>query len=82
MAQTMYNTFLELLMEGYERDKIMDGKFGAMMDVELVNDGPVTLVIDSRDQQQQQNELLKQSSSLSVATEEGDKSDDDGKKQI
>jgi D-Tyr-tRNAtyr deacylase len=26
-----------------------DGQFGAMMEVELVNDGPVTLQIDSRD---------------------------------
>ncbi|MGA0849972.1 MAG: D-aminoacyl-tRNA deacylase, partial [Chthoniobacterales bacterium] len=24
------------------------GEFGAMMEVELVNDGPVTLVLDSR----------------------------------
>jgi D-tyrosyl-tRNA(Tyr) deacylase len=25
------------------------GRFGAMMDVELLNDGPVTLVLDSAD---------------------------------
>ena len=24
------------------------GRFGAMMDVELVNDGPVTLILESR----------------------------------
>ena len=29
--------------------RIVDGQFGAMMEVELVNDGPVTLQIDSRD---------------------------------
>jgi hypothetical protein len=28
----------------------LDGEFGKMMDVMLVNDGPVTLVIDSRDE--------------------------------
>lgn len=28
---------------------VATGRFGAMMDVSLVNDGPVTLVIDSRD---------------------------------
>lgn len=28
--------------------RIMTGKFGAMMDVELVNDGPVTILIDSK----------------------------------
>lgn len=28
--------------------KVMTGKFGAMMEVELVNDGPVTIFIDSK----------------------------------
>ena len=27
---------------------VATGRFGAMMDVELVNDGPVTLLLDSR----------------------------------
>eukprot|EP00956_Cyclotella_meneghiniana_P013387 scaffold19324_cov58-Cyclotella_meneghiniana.AAC.1 len=49
-AEEMYNSFLEMLRTGYKTDKIKDGKFGAMMDVELINDGPVTLVIDSRDE--------------------------------
>jgi len=48
-AQKMYNQFLDMLKEGYEEDKISDGAFGEMMDVGLVNDGPVTLVIDSRE---------------------------------
>lgn len=48
-AQVMYDQFLDMLKEGYAREKIFDGKFGEMMDVALVNDGPVTLVIDSRD---------------------------------
>ena len=34
---------------GSSEDKIKDGVFGAMMDVQLVNDGPVTLIIDSPD---------------------------------
>ena len=28
--------------------KVGTGKFGAMMDVALVNDGPVTIIIDSK----------------------------------
>ena len=48
-AEEMYNNFLEMLRSGYGVDKIKDGKFGEMMDVGLVNDGPVTLVIDSRE---------------------------------
>ena len=45
----MYNKFLDMLRDGYEPSKIFDGKFGEMMDVALVNDGPVTMVIDSRE---------------------------------
>jgi D-tyrosyl-tRNA(Tyr) deacylase len=26
---------------------VAEGRFGAMMDVELVNDGPVTILLDS-----------------------------------
>ena len=48
-AQVMYNKFLGMLRDGYETAKIFDGKFGEMMDVGLVNDGPVTMVIDSRE---------------------------------
>ena len=46
-ASAMYSQFLEMLKQAYEEDKIKDGQFGAMMDVALVNDGPVTLVIES-----------------------------------
>jgi D-Tyr-tRNAtyr deacylase len=27
--------------------KVAEGRFAAMMDVELINDGPVTIVLDS-----------------------------------
>ena len=47
-ARGAYAAFVELLREGYEeRSKVQDGVFGAMMEVALVNDGPVTLVVDS-----------------------------------
>jgi len=46
-AKAMYENFLEMLKSQYEPEKIQDGVFGAMMDVALVNDGPVTIVIDS-----------------------------------
>jgi len=44
-AEQLYNQFNELL-----RSKglvVETGQFGAMMDVQLTNDGPVTLIIDS-----------------------------------
>eukprot|EP00585_Thalassiosira_rotula_P006288 CAMPEP_0196149118 /NCGR_PEP_ID=MMETSP0910-20130528/29163_1 /TAXON_ID=49265 /ORGANISM="Thalassiosira rotula, Strain GSO102" /LENGTH=176 /DNA_ID=CAMNT_0041411981 /DNA_START=113 /DNA_END=643 /DNA_ORIENTATION=+ len=66
-AQTMYSKFLEMLKEGYEKDRIMDGKFGEMMDVGLVNDGPVTLVIDSRDDKKGPSGSQMSSSSLEDA---------------
>ena len=46
-AQAMYSQFLDLLRQEYQDDKIQDGRFGEMMDVALVNDGPVTIVIES-----------------------------------
>jgi D-tyrosyl-tRNA(Tyr) deacylase len=47
-AEALYKKFLLMLKEGYgEENRIFDGQFGAMMDVELINDGPVTIVIDS-----------------------------------
>lgn len=45
-ANLLYESFNGLL-----RDKgitVETGRFGAMMDVELINDGPVTLIIDSK----------------------------------
>jgi D-aminoacyl-tRNA deacylase len=46
-AQTLYNHFVHLVSTHYIPEKVKDGRFGAMMDVSLVNDGPVTLIIES-----------------------------------
>lgn len=46
-AEQMYKRFLEMLSSQYQPDKIHDGVFGALMDVALVNDGPVTIIIES-----------------------------------
>ncbi|KAK0441080.1 D-Tyr tRNAtyr deacylase-like domain-containing protein [Armillaria borealis] len=47
-ARELYGTFLDMLREAYMPERIKDGKFGAMMNVSLTNDGPVTFTIDSR----------------------------------
>ena len=48
-AREFYHGFLERLRQEYGVPvRIKDGVFGAMMRVALVNDGPVTIVIDSR----------------------------------
>jgi D-tyrosyl-tRNA(Tyr) deacylase len=44
LAQTLYERFVARLRDLGAR--VQTGSFGAMMDVELVNDGPVTLVIE------------------------------------
>ena len=44
LANTLYERFAEdFRARGY---KVATGEFGAMMDVELVNDGPVTLLLE------------------------------------
>lgn len=43
-AEALYDRFVALLRE--RGLPVETGRFGAMMDVELVNDGPVTLVIE------------------------------------
>lgn len=45
-AERFYNDFMTRLRAAAPL-KIAEGKFAAMMDAELVNDGPVTIVLDS-----------------------------------
>ncbi len=45
VAIPLYERFLELL-GSLVGEEVQSGEFGAMMDVELVNDGPVTLVLE------------------------------------
>jgi D-aminoacyl-tRNA deacylase len=49
-AQTLYQQFLDMVRKDYVAEKVQDGVFGAMMDVALVNDGPVTIMIESNPQ--------------------------------
>jgi D-tyrosyl-tRNA(Tyr) deacylase len=46
-AESLYESFVEAL-ERYGRP-VATGAFGAMMKVELANEGPVTILIDSKD---------------------------------
>ena len=46
MAEDFYNQFVEKLRG--QKFKVETGVFRAMMDVALVNDGPVTFILDSR----------------------------------
>jgi len=44
----MYESFLKYMGAQYAPEKIKDGRFGAMMNVSLTNEGPVTFTLDSR----------------------------------
>ena len=45
VSEPIYSQLLSYLRENYPL-KIADGKFGALMEIELVNDGPVTVIIE------------------------------------
>ena len=45
-ARRLYEHFLSLVRE--HDVKVKTGEFGATMEVELVNDGPVTIILDTR----------------------------------
>ena len=46
-AIPLYELFVKRLHEISGRE-VLTGEFGAMMDVELINDGPVTILMDSK----------------------------------
>ncbi|OCF36545.1 D-tyrosyl-tRNA(Tyr) deacylase [Kwoniella heveanensis BCC8398] len=48
-SKAYYASFLEEIKKAYHPSKIKDGEFGAMMQVSLTNDGPVTILLSSRD---------------------------------
>jgi D-tyrosyl-tRNA(Tyr) deacylase len=47
-ARPLYDYFLSQLKKSFS-GKIENGVFGANMQVELINDGPVTIIMDSKD---------------------------------
>lgn len=50
IAIPLYNSFVEQLSREIHKP-VATGRFGAMMEVLLVNDGPVTIIIDSRNRE-------------------------------
>ena len=49
-SKQFYNEFLGEMNKAYNKEKVKNGVFGAMMEVELVNDGPVTLELEALNQ--------------------------------
>jgi D-tyrosyl-tRNA(Tyr) deacylase len=48
LSCSLYNEFLSRLRQNYDSAKVQDGQFGAHMSVSIVNDGPVTLILESK----------------------------------
>ncbi|KAH8902397.1 D-tyrosyl-tRNA deacylase [Coniochaeta sp. PMI_546] len=46
-AKRLYQYFYSKVQEGYQAERVKDGVFQAMMQVALVNDGPVTIEINA-----------------------------------
>ncbi|KAL6067441.1 D-aminoacyl-tRNA deacylase [Balamuthia mandrillaris] len=46
-SRAFYASFVEKVRKSYVPDRVKEGVFGAMMEVELVNDGPVTIQLES-----------------------------------
>lgn len=50
IAIPLYENFIDRLSM-LSGKKIATGEFGAMMDIELINDGPVTIIIDTKEKE-------------------------------
>eukprot|EP00823_Brevimastigomonas_motovehiculus_P002950 TRINITY_DN176_c0_g1_i1.p1 TRINITY_DN176_c0_g1~~TRINITY_DN176_c0_g1_i1.p1 ORF type:complete len:271 (+),score=68.43 TRINITY_DN176_c0_g1_i1:33-845(+) len=64
-AKPFYESILQMLRTSYSVDTIKDGEFGADMQVSLVNDGPVTVPIDTKSYEGLQFQPLKADRSVS-----------------
>lgn len=47
-AIPLYEKFIARLKENLGAEKIKTGIFGAMMEIEIINDGPVTVIVESK----------------------------------
>jgi D-aminoacyl-tRNA deacylase len=50
-SEGFYQEFISKLRASYQSDKIQDGRFGSHTQVDLVNDGPTTFIIESSGKQ-------------------------------
>ena len=50
-AIPLYNAFVEQMQLDLKKNKVITGEFGAYMQVNLTNDGPVTLWIDTKNKE-------------------------------
>jgi D-tyrosyl-tRNA(Tyr) deacylase len=49
-AEAIYEKFIERVKSKIGEEKVKTGIFAAMMDVKIINDGPVTIMVTSKDE--------------------------------
>lgn len=49
LAEELYEKFIDRVKVNIGEDKVKSGIFGAMMEVEIINDGPVTILVESKE---------------------------------
>ena len=49
-AEKIYEQFVERVADNIGKEKVKTGIFAAMMEVEIINDGPVTVLVKSKDE--------------------------------
>ncbi len=49
VAEAMYEKFIARMKSNLGDDKVKSGVFGAMMMVKIFNDGPVTIIVESKE---------------------------------
>lgn len=50
IAIPLYQKFVERIKSNLGKDKVFSGIFGTMMNVKIFNDGPVTIIVESKKQ--------------------------------
>ncbi len=48
LAENLYEKFIERMKLNLGEEKVKTGIFGAMMEVKIINDGPVTIIVESK----------------------------------
>ena len=48
LAERIYDEFVKRIKDNIGEQKVKTGQFGAMMEVKIINDGPVTLIVESK----------------------------------
>ncbi|GBD91913.1 D-tyrosyl-tRNA(Tyr) deacylase [bacterium BMS3Abin04] len=48
LAESLYEKFISRLQFNLGSEKVKHGIFGAMMEVKIINDGPVTVLVESK----------------------------------